>query len=94
MTLHCTKTGRHWPCASEGQARQMARNLGVTDYTFCPPGTAPATIRETTAAMIVCGLMDTDAAFLPHIAAPDGRRLIDAIKGSEAGAKLLPPPAP
>ncbi|MGA0540695.1 hypothetical protein [Neotabrizicola sp. VNH66] len=49
--VHCSKTGRSWPCASEGQARQMARNLGVTDYTFCPPGTAPATIRETTAAM-------------------------------------------
>lgn len=45
------------------------------------------------AAMMTCGFLDADTAFLPHIAAPDGRRLIDAIKGSEAGAKLLPPPS-
>lgn len=44
------------------------------------------------AAMMVCGFLDADTAFLPHIAAPDGRRVIDAIRGSDAGAKLLPPP--
>jgi hypothetical protein len=43
------------------------------------------------AAMIVCGFVDTDTAFLPHIHAADGGRLIDHIKGGAAG-KLLPPP--
>ena len=42
------------------------------------------------AAMLVCGLMDTDTAFLPHIATPDGRSVMAVIKGD--GAKLLPPP--
>jgi len=44
------------------------------------------------AAMMVCGFLDADTAFLPHISAPDGRRVIDAIKDSAAGTKLLPPP--
>lgn len=51
MTLHCTKTGRHWPCLTAGQAKTMARSLGLNEWTLCPPGTVPATIRETTAAM-------------------------------------------
>lgn len=44
------------------------------------------------AAMMVCGFLDTDTAFLPHIAAPDGRRVIDAIRDGAGGAKLLPQP--
>lgn len=51
MSLHCDKTGRHWPCASFGQAAQMARSLGLTDWTFCQTGTVPATMRETIAEM-------------------------------------------
>ena len=51
MTLHCQKTGRNWPCATEGQARTMSRTLGLTDWIWCPVGIAPATIRETTAEM-------------------------------------------
>jgi hypothetical protein len=43
-------------------------------------------------AMILCGAMTPDTAFLSHIHAPDGRRIIDAIQGSEAGRMLLPPP--
>ncbi len=42
------------------------------------------------AAMIAAGFLDTDAAFLPHIALPDGRRTIDAITGGDR--PLLPPP--
>ncbi len=44
------------------------------------------------AAMMVCGLMDADTAFLPHVHAPDGRRVVEVIKDSVSGAKLLPPP--
>lgn len=44
------------------------------------------------AAMVVCGLMDADTAFLPHIHTPDGRRVVDAIKDTTGGALLLPPP--
>lgn len=43
------------------------------------------------AAMIVCGFLDVDTAFLPHIAAPDGRRVIDVVTGGGSHA-LLPPP--
>lgn len=49
MTLHDAKTGRHWPCASQGQAYTMARHLGLTDWTLCPSwAPEPPTIRETT----------------------------------------------
>ena len=41
-------------------------------------------------AMIACGFATTDTAFLPHIQAPDGRRIADVIASD--GAKLLPPP--
>lgn len=34
MTLHCLKTGREWPCATEGQARQMALAMGLKDWTW------------------------------------------------------------
>lgn len=40
-------------------------------------------------AMMLGGLLDADTAFLPHITAPDGRRVIDVAK---AQAGLLPPP--
>ncbi len=46
MTLHCTKTGRHWPAASYGMARQMALLMGLKDWEWCPAGTMPATISE------------------------------------------------
>jgi hypothetical protein len=32
--ITCTKTGRHWPCASYGQAQTMARHLGLKDWTW------------------------------------------------------------
>ena len=32
--LECSKTGRAWTYASEGQCRQAARHLGLTDYTI------------------------------------------------------------
>jgi hypothetical protein len=41
-------------------------------------------------AMMVCGFLDADAAFLPHIHAPDGRRVAEVI--AAAGSSLLPPP--
>ena len=47
MTLHCEKTGRHWPCRTMGQARALARSLGLADWTFCPADLAPSTMRET-----------------------------------------------
>lgn len=43
------------------------------------------------AAMMACGFMDADAAFLPHIVSPDGQRVIERLSG--AGSNLLPPPA-
>ncbi len=42
------------------------------------------------AAMMAAGFLDTDAAFLPHIALPDGRRAIYAITGGDR--PMLPPP--
>ena len=42
------------------------------------------------AAMMACGFLSADTAFLPHIHLPDGRRVADAISDSEA--LLLPPP--
>lgn len=42
------------------------------------------------AAMMAAGFMDTDTAFLPHIHAPDGRRVAEVIASS--GGNLLPPP--
>lgn len=42
-------------------------------------------------AMMICGLMDADTAFLPHIHAQDGRRIAEVIAGP-AGQNLLPPP--
>lgn len=42
------------------------------------------------AAMMAAGFLDTDTAFLPHIALPDGRRAIDAITGGDR--PILPPP--
>lgn len=41
-------------------------------------------------AMMVCGFLDTDTAFLPHIHAPDGRRVAEVIASN--GTNLLPPP--
>lgn len=43
-------------------------------------------------AMMLCGFLDTDTAFLPHIHAPDGRRVADVIASN--GSNLLPPPKP
>jgi hypothetical protein len=40
--------------------------------------------------MMACGFLDTDTAFLPHIHAPDGRRVAEVIASN--GANLLPPP--
>jgi hypothetical protein len=40
--------------------------------------------------MIACGFLSVDTAFLPHIHAPDGRRIVDVISGSSSN--LLPPP--
>lgn len=42
------------------------------------------------AAMMACGFLDADTAFLPHIHTPDGRRVADVI--ADAGHKLLPKP--
>lgn len=44
------------------------------------------------AAMIAAGFFDTDAAFLPHIHLPDGRRVAEAIT-SQDGPLRLPPPS-
>lgn len=41
-------------------------------------------------AMMLGGLLDADTAFLPHIHAPDGRRMIEVAKAPSGG--LLPPP--
>lgn len=43
------------------------------------------------AAMIVCGFADVDSAFLPHIHAADGRRVVEVIKDGNSGQKMLPP---
>jgi hypothetical protein len=32
--LECSKTGRFWRYASEGQCRQAAKALGLVDYTI------------------------------------------------------------
>lgn len=42
------------------------------------------------AAMILCGFLNTDTAFLPHILASDGRRIADVL--ASGGSNLLPPP--
>lgn len=44
------------------------------------------------AAMMAAGFLDADAAFLPHIHLPDGRRVGDAITSAD-GPLRLPPPA-
>ena len=41
-------------------------------------------------AMMICGLMDADTAFLPHIHTPDGRRVAEVLSGPQ-GQVLLPP---
>lgn len=41
------------------------------------------------AAMMACGFLDADTAFLPHIHAPDGRRIAEHLAERRA---LLPPP--
>jgi hypothetical protein len=41
-------------------------------------------------AMMAAGFLSADTAFLPHIHAPDGRRIADVIASS--GSNLLPPP--
>lgn len=41
-------------------------------------------------AMMLCGFLDADTAFLPHIHAPDGRRIAEVIAAS--GSNLLPKP--
>jgi len=43
-------------------------------------------------AMIACGFLSADTAFLPHIHTPDGRRVADVIASS--ASNLLPPPKP
>lgn len=43
------------------------------------------------AAMIVCGFLDHDTAFLPHIHAKDGRRMVEVITGP-GGPLALPKP--
>lgn len=43
------------------------------------------------AAMMACGFLDADTAFLPHIHAPNGRRVVEIIKEG-GGTALLPPP--
>lgn len=42
-------------------------------------------------AMMAAGFLDTDAAFLPHIAMPNGQRAIDVLTGGDK--PMLPPPA-
>jgi len=42
------------------------------------------------AAMMLCGFLDTDTAFLPHIHAPDGRRVAEIMH--TGGHPLLPRP--
>jgi hypothetical protein len=42
------------------------------------------------AAMMASGFLDTDAAFLPHISLPNGRRAIEVITGGDK--PILPPP--
>ena len=42
------------------------------------------------ATMIYIGALDFDTAFLAHIAAPDGRRMIEVIRAQDTN--LLPPP--
>lgn len=34
--LTCLKSGRYWPAATLGIARQMARAMGVTDWEWLP----------------------------------------------------------
>jgi len=43
-------------------------------------------------AMMLCGFLSADIAFLPHIHTPDGRRVADVIASN--GSNLLPPPKP
>lgn len=43
------------------------------------------------AAMMTAGFLETDAAFLPHIHLPDGRRVGEAITTAD-GPLMLPPP--
>lgn len=43
------------------------------------------------AAMMACGFMDADTAFLPHIHLPDGRRVGEAVTGP-GGPLALPKP--
>lgn len=43
------------------------------------------------AAMMAAGFLDTDAAFLPHIHLPDGRRVGEAITTADGPLRLPPP---
>lgn len=43
------------------------------------------------AAMMAAGFFDADAAFLPHIHLPDGRRVGEAIAASDSPLRLPPP---
>lgn len=43
------------------------------------------------AAMMAAGFLDADAAFLPHIHLPDGRRVGDAITSTDGPLRLPPP---
>lgn len=36
VILTCTKTGRHWHCASDAVARRRASILGLVDYEIAP----------------------------------------------------------
>jgi hypothetical protein len=40
-------------------------------------------------AMILCGFLNADTAFLPHIHTPDGRRIAEVL--ATTGSNLLPP---
>lgn len=46
------------------------------------------------AAMMVCGFLDTDSAFLAHVRLPDGRRVGEAIVNSDGPLSLPPPKGP
>lgn len=52
MTLHCQKTGNHWPCHNAAHGDQMATTLGLKNYTITLAGDVPPTMRETIAAAL------------------------------------------
>lgn len=79
---------RHYPCgprttraAWERKAREQAE-IAVWGVM--------ADWIKAQAAMIECGFLTAEMAFLPHIHAPDGRRIAEVVQQGAAG--LLPPP--